>query len=155
MPDATSRSKPSVSARAAAVPPAVPPPKRFLVRCTYVGEDKKKRIDGSFRFLAEAADVAVLRPKIEKAVNRLRRTGELPPRCEVYIEFILELADLARGIVADFERWEHDPKRFQHGCITFSDTCPVYQTESAEAAFRFGKSAGNANVPPVNATRTP
>lgn len=123
-------------AKAAAV--RVPPPlaRHYLVRCTYVGEDKKTRLDGSFRFVADAADMTALLPKLEKAVKKLRRSGELPPRCEVYVEFVLELADLDRGVVADFERWEREPRRFQHGCITLSDACAVF--DQALPSFRFG-----------------
>jgi hypothetical protein len=121
--------------------PPVPTPKRFLVRCTFVGEQQKKKLEGSFRFVCEAADATAVLAKLEPAVKKLRRTGEVPPRCDVYVEFVLELADLPRGIVADFERWECEPKRFQHGCITFSDTCAVYHQGQAEPTFRFGKSA--------------
>lgn len=118
-----------------------------MARCTFVGEDKKKRLEGSFRFVSDAPDVAALMPKLEKAVKRLRREGEIPPRCEVYVEFIVELADSERGMIADFERWEQNPRRFQHGCITFSDRCPVYPTEQPGPAFRFGMGSPEPVVP--------
>jgi hypothetical protein len=139
----SSKTAPRVHARAmpAMAKPAPPPPKRFLVRCTFVGEDKKQKLEGSFRFACEGADATAVLAKLEPAVKKLRRTGELPPRCAVYVEFILELAELSRGIIADLERWESSPRRFQHGCITLSDTCAVYHHGHADPAFRFGKAA--------------
>ena len=113
--------------------------RRYVVRCTFVGEDKKKRLEGSFRIVAEAPDTDALLVKVEKSVKKLRRTGELPPRCDVYVEFVLELADLKDGIVVDFERWEANPRKFQHGCIAFSEVCAVHQSGHPEPAYRFGK----------------
>ncbi len=143
-----SAKKPSLPKHRAAVKPVPVPPKpapaplqRFLVRCTFVGEDKKQQVNGSFRFLLEAVGTSAVLPKLGKAVNKLRRARELPPRCDVYVEFILELAELERGVVADFERWEVVPRRFQHGSITFSETCGIYHHEHPEPAFRFGKTA--------------
>ena len=133
------------------VKPAPPPLKRFFVRCTFVGEMQKRKVDGSFRFLIEASDVAAVRPKLEPAVKKLRRGGELPSRCDVYVEFVLELADLPRGVVVDFERWERDPKRFEHGCMAFSDTCAVYDHGAAEPAFSFGKKPEAAPAPALAA----
>lgn len=130
-------------------PPPPPPPRQFLVRCTFVGEQQKKKLDGSFRFICEAADADAVRAKLEPAVKRLRRSGEIPSQCDVYVEFILELGELQRGLVADFERWERDPKRFQHGCVAFSETCAVYHHEQTEPAFRFGKSAEPPAAAPV------
>lgn len=104
-----------------------------------MGEQKKQRLNGSFRFVAEATDSTAVLPKLEKAVRKLRRAGELPPKCDVYVEFVLELAELDKGVVTDFERWEIEPRRFQHGCITFSDACAVYHTDHPAPAFRFGK----------------
>jgi hypothetical protein len=106
-----------------------------------VGEQQKKKLDGSFRFVCEAMDANAVMAKLEPAVKKLRRGGEIPSQCDVYVEFILELGELQRGLVTDFERWERDPKRFQHGCVAFSETCAVYHHEQTEPAFRFGKSA--------------
>lgn len=104
-----------------------------------MGEQKKQRLNGSFRFVAEAADSTAVLPKLEKAVKKLRRTGELPAKCDVYVEFVLELTELDKGVVADFERWEIEPRRFQHGCITFTEACAVYHTDHPAPAYRFGK----------------
>ncbi len=128
------------------VPPPPPAARHYLVRCTFIGEDKKTRVEGSFRFVADAPDTATLLPKLAKAVRKLRRGGELPSRCDVYVEFILELAALDRGLVADFERWEREPRRFQHGCITLSDAAVFDQ---GLPTFHFGKPAEP--VPPVGA----
>lgn len=116
--------------------PAPAAPHRYFVRCTFVGEEKKIRVEGSFRFIAEAADIATLLPKLEKAVRKLRRTGELPPRCEVFVEFMVDLLDLKSGVLLDFERWERNPRRFQRGCTSLSDTCPVIDHDLP--TFRFG-----------------
>ncbi|HVU36527.1 MAG TPA: hypothetical protein VHE61_24015 [Opitutaceae bacterium] len=145
MPSSNPPRSPTTPRPTPALKPAERPASRFFVRCTFVGEEKKRRIDGSFRFVAEAADANALFPKLEKAVRKLRRTGELPPRCDVYVEFVLELAGLDRGVIADFERWEHNPKRFQRGCITFSDACAVYQSGQTEASFRFGAPVASAH----------
>lgn len=136
--------KPNAVAHSSTKPKATPPPpspaaRRYLVRCTFIGEDKKTRVEGSFRFVADASDTGALLPKLEKAVRKLRRGGELPPRCDVYVEFILELAGLDRGLVADFERWEREPRRFQQGCITLSDAAAVF--DEGLPTFRFGKAA--------------
>lgn len=117
-PDATSRSK-----RTADMPP---PSQRFFVRCTFVGEEKKVRLEGSFRFIVDAPDTSAVLPRLEKAVNKLRRTKELPRHCEVFVEFILALPDARSGIVADFERWERQPRRFQAGHITTSEACATF-----------------------------
>ena len=145
---AAARAKPAPAAKPAKpAKPAPPPPKRFLVRCTFLGEDKKQRLEGAFRFVCEAADATQVTAKLSPAVRRLRRLGELPARCQVYVEFVLELADLPRGVVADFERWESDPRRFQHGCIAFSDTCAAYDHPGPQPAFRFGKATEPAAAP--------
>ena len=116
-----------------------------------MGEDKKLRVEGSFRFLCEAGDATAVLAKLAPAVKKLRRTGELAARCEVYVDFIVELAELPRGLVADFERWESSPRRFQQGCVTFSEVCAVYHQGHAEPAFRFGKSAAPVETPPAQA----
>lgn len=117
----------------AALPAPIP---RYLARCTFVGEDKKVRIEGSFRFVADAADLTTFLPKLEKAVNKLRRTKELPPRCQVYVEFVIELADSKAGMLVDFERWERHPRRFQTGHITTAENCAAF-TEGLPT-FQFG-----------------
>jgi hypothetical protein len=119
--------------------PAPPPVRRYLARCTFVGEDKKVRVEGSFRFMADAVDTAAFLPKLEKAVKKLRRSGDLPPKCDVYVEFVIELAALERGVVADFERWQRDPRQFQTGWITLSDACGVH--DHGLPSFHFGKAA--------------
>jgi hypothetical protein len=116
-----------------ALPTPVP---RYLARCTFVGEDKNVRVEGSFRFVSEAVDLAAFLPKLEKAVNKLRRTKELPPRCHVYVEFVIELADAKAGMLVDFERWERNPRRFQTGHITTAENCAAF-TEGLPT-FQFG-----------------
>lgn len=133
-------SAPAKPAAPKLAPPPPPPLPRYLARCTFVGEEKKVRVEGSFRFVAEAADSAAMLAKLEKAVNKLRRARELPSHCEVFVEFMLELADLKPGLVADFERWERHPRRFQAGHITLSENCPVF-VESLPT-YRFGKPSG-------------
>jgi hypothetical protein len=154
MPAAKSdRSAPVSKPRPASKPvvhAAPPPAKLFLVRCTFVGHDKaKQRVEGSFRFVIEAPDASAVQPRLEKAVRALRRSADLPPRCEIFVEFVLELADLKRGVIADFERWQKEPRQFQGGCITFSEACAVYQHGHNEPAFRFGSAPAPAAGAPV------
>ncbi len=126
---------------------------QYLVRCTFLGENKKQKIEGAFRFFLEATDTSRLAALLEKAVKRLHRTGELPRRCDVYVEYVLELADLRRGVVVDFERWEREPRKFQHGCIAFSDTCRHHEAGFAGLQYHFGKpaEAPAPTVPPIPA----
>jgi hypothetical protein len=144
----TKPSRPAPAPKPPAKPPVPPVPvNRYFVRCTYLGDDKKVPLEGAFRFILEAPDTTKLASKLEQAVKRLRRSGELPRRCDVYVEFVLELADLPRGLVVDFERWQREPRKFQHGCIAVSESCRVHEVGFTGLSFHFGRPAAAAPVP--------
>lgn len=142
-----SPARPALAAKSQQLAPVPPPPPRFFIRCTFVGEDKKVRLEGSFRFLIEATDLTAALAKLEKAVNKLRRTKDLPPRCDVYVEFVLELTDQKTGLIADFERWERDPRRFQAGHITVTESSRVFV--EGLPIFSFGKRPEPASSAPA------
>jgi hypothetical protein len=142
--------------RPAASPPPAAPKKLYLVRCTFVGEDRKNKVEGAFRFLLEASDQTPLVPRLGQAVRRLRREKEIPATAIVYVEYIIEVAGLKQGIIVDFERWTKEPRTFEHGRITFNDACAVFHGDECCPTFRFGRAAAPAPAaPPETGRPTP